>query len=106
MDLDVPTRAPGTLGLYVRDATDELLEQYGIPGTKALDVRYFYQKSPARDAGVELGDLIIEVQGKPVTDAATFTAAVKKMVPGEQLWLMCLRGDKRNLIEVMAEEQK
>jgi serine protease Do len=72
--------APGSpkakLGIGLQSLTPELAERLGAPkGTKGAVVASVREGSPASEAGVREGDLILEVDRKPVAssdDAAKF----------------------------------
>ncbi|MEO6809183.1 MAG: trypsin-like peptidase domain-containing protein [Isosphaeraceae bacterium] len=77
--------APGEskgFGLGIQTLTPELAKQFGYPeGTEGVVIASVEEKSPARAAGLEEGDLITKVvmnkKIEPVKDAKEFTELVK-----------------------------
>jgi Do/DeqQ family serine protease len=67
----------GALGLSVRPLTSEDARELGVSGRKGLVVAGVDPAGPAAAAGFQAGDLIEEVNGKPVTDASELRSAVK-----------------------------
>ena len=67
----------GRLGLTVRPLTREMAREQGLESRKGLVVVDVDPAGPASTAGFRPGDVIQEVNGKPVTDAAELKAAVK-----------------------------
>jgi len=64
-------------GLTVQDLTPEISQQLGIQNTKGVVVRNVKQDSPAADAGLQPGDVILEVDNTKVASADEFAAAAK-----------------------------
>ena len=82
-------RKGGGLGLKVADAKDG-------PGAYVGDVK---PDSPAARAGVEAGDVIEELSGRPVASAADLEQIARLRVPGQPTSLMLRRkGTRQTLI--------
>ena len=77
------------LGLAVADLTPDLRQQLNIPdhvsGAAIENVR---PASPAEDAGLAPGDVILEVDRKPVQNADTFVSAVHAVPAGKDILLL------------------
>jgi serine protease Do len=67
----------GRLGLTVRPVSPEEARELGIAGRSGLLVAQVDPAGPAADAGIRPGDVIEQVNRKPVKDAAELRAAVK-----------------------------
>ena len=67
----------GRLGLSVRPVTPEDARELGLESRKGLLVAEVDPSGPAAAAGIRPGDVIEEVNRKPVTDAAELRAAAK-----------------------------
>ena len=67
----------GRLGLSVRPVTPEDARELGLESRKGLLVAEVDPAGPAAAAGIRPGDVIEEVNRKPVTDAAELRAAAK-----------------------------
>jgi serine protease Do len=66
-------------GLTVEDLTPEIAQQIGIQNTKGVVVRNVKPDSPASDAGLQPGDVILEVDNTKVTSADEFAMAAKSV---------------------------
>jgi serine protease Do len=87
----------GFMGVSVGDLTPDLAQAFGLPsGTKGALVQNVVPRGPAAKAGVEPGDLVVALNGKPVESAGQLTRTVALVAPGEKVDLTVLRkGDKR-----------
>jgi serine protease Do len=78
-----PRRGRGTqpsmdLGMSVEDLDGELRRELNLPsGSKGVVVSRVTPGGPAEDAGFERGDLIVEVDQKPVPSVKAFNAAFR-----------------------------
>ena len=84
----------GYVGVSITDLTRDLAQGFGLPpDTKGALVQAVVPRGPAAKAGVQPGDIIIEVNGKPVAvGAATSPARVALVAPGSKVDLTVLRG--------------
>ena len=64
------------------------------PAEGGLAVTAVAQGGPAESAGVEVGDMVIEVNGKPVPDYAALRPAIGTYSPGRTITLRVLRGEQ------------
>jgi serine protease Do len=72
--------APGNnWGLTVQDITPEIAQQLGIKSSKGVVVRNVRQDSPAMEAGLQPGDVILEVDNTKVASADDFAAAARSV---------------------------
>ena len=60
--------------------------------------------SPAAAAGLQQGDIIVEVDGQEITDSANLATLVRDMKPGDQVQLTIDRnGQEQNVTVTLAE---
>ena len=83
----------GYLGINIQPLTPELAKEFNLPdesgGVLVGDVR---ASSAAAKAGLEDGDVIVELNGKKVTDPRTLQLLVAQTPPGTKVKLRVLRG--------------
>ena len=53
--------------------------------------------SPAADAGLQRGDIVLEVDGKPIRQVEDLQAALKDRRVGESVRMLLLRNDDRRV---------
>ncbi|MGD8278549.1 MAG: trypsin-like peptidase domain-containing protein, partial [Gemmatimonadota bacterium] len=75
------------LGLGVKDATPADVEVYKLPSAQGAVVSEIPDESPAGDAGVELGDVIVAVDGTPIASAGDLTELTARKEPGQTVKL-------------------
>jgi serine protease Do len=84
----------GELGLAVQNLTPEIAESLGIDAkTKGVVVAGVEPGSPADEAGLQRGDVVLEVNREPVPNEGAYRKALKKMDKGKSVLLLVRRGD-------------
>jgi len=100
------------LGVSIDEATQEDAEYVGLKEVRGVVVNdYSMPDSPAQKAGIEPGDLIIELDGEPVSYVAQLQQLVGFKAPGSTVRVTLARkgGERKTvnvrLIEAPAAEQ-
>jgi serine protease Do len=90
---DVASAEPaGTrLGIAGRSLTPALAERLGVPGARGVLVQQVEEGGRAQTAGITVGDVILEVDRKPVADVAALQQAVKHHAAGTPLLVLVQR---------------
>jgi serine protease Do len=82
----------GYLGVAVGDLSPDLTKAFGLPaGTKGALVQQVVKDQPAGKAGLEAGDVVLSLNGKPLDGAGALTRGVALIPPGEKVTLVVLR---------------
>jgi len=85
------------LGLDYQDLVPGLRQNLGVPsGVEGVVVREVEASSPLYDEGVASGDVITEVNGRPISDSSSFEGEVAKAASGSYLRLYLRRYDPRS----------
>jgi serine protease Do len=79
------------LGIYPQDVTPAMAKAFGQKQSEGIVVGDVSPNSPAKEAGIQTGDIILEVNGKPVTDSNQLRMSISMMQPGTDLKLKTLR---------------
>lgn len=95
----------GILGVRVQDLTAELAQAFGIERDKGVVISHVVRGSAADDAGVKPGDVVLEVDGKPVLRAADLHNRVGLSPVGEKIVLKVVRKGKTKLLEAQITAQ-
>jgi len=79
----------GRLGLAVNDLTQDMRSQLNIPAhVNGAAIQSVRPASPADDAGLAPGDVILEVNRHPVQDAEKFASEVHAVPAGKDILLL------------------
>jgi serine protease Do len=82
----------GYLGVQVSELTPDLAQGFGFrPEQKGALVQQVVKGTPADKAGLEAGDLVVSMNGKPIESSGALTRGVATIPPGEQVALTILR---------------
>ena len=77
------------LGIAISDLTPDVRQQLNLPSqVQGVAVAQVQPGSPAEDAGLSGGDVILEVNRKPVTSADQFRNDVKQAPAGKDMLLL------------------
>jgi Do/DeqQ family serine protease len=74
----------GWVGVEVQEVTPELAESFRLPSTSGALIAGVMRGSPADKAGIKPGDLLVAIDGKPVTDAQVMLGLIAALAPGQQ----------------------
>jgi len=95
------------LGIYPQDVTPRMAKAFGEKDSQGIVVGDVSPNSPAKEAGIQRGDIILKVNGKPVTDSNQLRMSISMMQPGSELKLKILRdGTQRDATVKLAEMPK
>ena len=82
-------RQGGKLGLAVSNLTPEARQQFDVPDqVHGVVVENVRPASPADEAGIQPGDVIVEVDRKPAESASQFANAVRENQDGKDLLML------------------
>ena len=95
----------GWLGVAIQDLSSELAAQFGISDTKGVLVSDVMEDSPAKKAGFERADVIVEYDGKPMDSPTHLRNAVAQTPIGKRVSIKLIRDKKPKTIEVTIVEQ-
>jgi serine protease DegQ len=90
----------GWIGVAVQDLTPELAESLKLGDRRGTLITEVFNNTPAEQGGVKTGDLLVAVDGKPVTDSASMLALVSAISPGNSAQLKLLRAQKEVELKV------
>ncbi len=96
----------GYLGVNPQTLTADLAEGFGLPADiEGAAVANVLNDTPAARAGLQSGDVITAVDGRPVTDARELTRRVGAYAPGERVEFTVLRDGEERTITVRLGER-
>ncbi len=85
----------GYLGVDITTLTPSLRQQYGFTPTQGAVVLSVAAGSPAAKAGLEQGDVIVDINGTAITSAEDLQKAVANGKPGQSVTITYYVGDSK-----------
>ena len=94
-----PKTIPDKTGLRVGDINSHHREEFNIPDSvNGVVVLHIRQGLKADESGLERGDVIVEVNKKPVTNASEFEKELKNAKSGQVFLLYVYRDETYQFI--------
>jgi len=92
------------LGILPQDVTPAIAKAFGVKESTGALIGQVTANSPAQKSGLQNGDIILELNGKPVADANDLRMNISMMAPGTPVNLRVLRnGADRNFTVTLGE---
>ncbi len=90
----------GWIGVAVQDLTGELAESLKLSEARGTLITEVFSGTPADQAGMKSGDVLVAVDGKPVTDSAGMLTLISAITPGSSAALKVIRTQKEVELKV------
>ncbi len=94
----------GWLGVLIQEVTRELAESFGMKNPHGALVLKVLEQSPAEEAGLQVGDVIVEFNGKKVLRSSSLPPLVGRSSVGKKSDVTVIRDKKRKNIKVKIAE--
>ncbi len=95
----------GWLGVYVQSMTPELAKSYSLQPDQGVVISEFLDNSPALKAGLQVGDIIQEYNGKAIHNANELSLAVAETPVGSSATTKVLRDGKQMTFDIKIGER-
>ena len=90
----------GWLGIEIQQMTPALAESFGTEATWGLIIAGIFRDSPAHQAGMQPGDVLISIDGKPISSGQGAMNQIAVTKPGTVLKLGLLRSGEEIELKV------
>ena len=94
----------GWLGVLIQEVTRELAESFGMDNPQGALVAKVLDDSPAEEAGLQVGDVIVEFNGKKVMRSSGLPPLVGRSAVGKNADVTIIRNRSRKHIKVKIAE--
>jgi S1-C subfamily serine protease len=95
----------GYLGIQTTTITASLQQQYDLGRARGALVVQVEPGSPAARAGVEQGDIIVQIGDRPVDTEVDLFAYLRRQKPGQTVKLTIVRDSKERTLRVTLDER-
>ena len=95
----------GYIGVEVQDLTKELAESFKLNSTKGALIAGVLKEGPADNAGIKPGDILIAVEGKPVTSSSDMLNLIAALSPGQTATFMVLRNQEEKSFKISIDKR-
>jgi serine protease Do len=96
----------GKLGVVIQNVDQGLADSFGLPQPEGALVSSVEKGGAAERAGVEPGDVILELNGEPVSQSTELPAVVAGLAPGTTVKLELWRNHARREVSVKLAEME
>ncbi len=96
----------GYLGIMLQDINTGMAKAMDLDNEDGVLISEVVDGSPAQEAGLQDGDVIIQFKGRDLDDHKALTKAVGSTSPGEKVEVVVLRNGRKKTIEVELGERE
>ncbi|KAF0192403.1 MAG: serine protease DegS [Gammaproteobacteria bacterium] len=89
----------GWLGIETQDINPALAESFGLQDTRGIIVAGVLRGGPADQSGLQPGDVITDIDGKPVTDSRGMMNLVAQTNPGTVIEIRLTRNNSPSVVK-------
>jgi S1-C subfamily serine protease len=96
----------GWLGVTLQELDGPVAKALGLPAGEGALISGVEAKSPAAEAGLEEGDVVVSYGGKKVEDTGDLTQRVRATAPGQEVTVVVRRAGAEKNVKVKIGERK
>ncbi|HOG81919.1 MAG TPA: DegQ family serine endoprotease [Smithellaceae bacterium] len=96
----------GWLGISVQDISDDIAKNLNHQNKGGALVSDVFRGDPADQAGIKVGDIITEINGKPIKDTHELLLTIAALQVGQKMNVKAIRDGKEMTFRVTVAERK
>jgi serine protease Do len=96
----------GYLGMGIIDVTEDVKNAFNLPEARGALVQTVETGKPAEKAGIEPGDAIVEVDGKPIANNRQLIDYISYLPVGSKINVTVIRSGQRKTLIATSTERK
>ncbi|MCK2182612.1 Do family serine endopeptidase [Halomonas getboli] len=95
----------GWLGVEAQELNPELAASFGLEAPTGVIIAGVVPDGPAEDAGLQPGDVLLEVDGNPILDPRQTMSDIADIAPGTELPVTLIRGGEKQQVTLTVAER-
>jgi serine protease Do len=96
----------GYLGVVVQDLSWQLAQQLNLDISQGVVVANLVRNGPADKAGIEVKDIILEIEGTRINSSSRLLEIIASHKPGDELEVVIQREGKKRNVSIRLQEAK
>ncbi|MBS3736657.1 trypsin-like peptidase domain-containing protein [Candidatus Bipolaricaulota bacterium] len=88
------------LGVWFQEVTPEMGEKFGLDDGEGILISEVIENSPAEEAGLKPGDIIVEIDGTKITSGTQFQEEIMYREVGEKIEVTFIRSQEKHSVTV------
>ena len=93
------------MGVGTRAVTEDLQQQFSLSRSSGILIASVTQNGPAEKAGIQRGDIVIQIEGKDMVESSDLLQAIRDKQPGDQVKVTLDRNGQTLDVMVTLEER-
>jgi serine protease Do len=94
------------VGIGLQDLTPELRKSFNVEEKEGALISQVFEGSPAEKAGLKVGDIVVEIDGKKIKSSQDVVREVLKKQVGQKIEITIIREGKRMEVAVTTTEMR
>jgi len=90
----------GWFGVEPQDVDAEIARVLSLPRTEGVLIRGLQRGGPADRAGLQVGDVVVDIEGRPTRDTTALLTRIAELAPGSSARVTILRDAKPLTLQV------
>jgi serine protease Do len=95
----------GYLGVQIRDIDEEVATKLKVKENSGVLVTKVFTGAPGAKGGLKIGDIVVTLAGKPVTDGSALQKVVLSLPLGQPVEVALIRDGEMRTMKIVIEEQ-
>ena len=95
----------GYLGMTITDVNEETREAFNLPEARGALVQAVEEGKPADKAGIRHGDVVVEIDGKPIRNNRELIDTISYLPVGSDVKITVIRDGKRQVLTAKTAER-
>ena len=95
----------GYLGVHLQTLNKDLAEYFGVKDDEGALILKVEEKSPAEEAGLKSGDVIVQMEGKDVSTPEDIKDVLSDLEEGDKVTIQVVRHKKKKSVKAELEEK-